>query len=564
MKCFCTAALIGMFVLGHAVAQSAPADASSGATHSGRATLSGSVIKEPGSDPVKKALLELIAESQSDGQNYTALSGADGSFRIENITPGRYHLFVERAGFQEIDRHHRKTDGRVLTLAAGQDLKELSIRLQAAAVIEGRVTDEDGDPMADAQVAVLRQSFASGHTHWEQAGAERTNDRGEYRIAALAAGHYYISVTPPPDFRSLIETTNHGPATSSSGNSNPPAASYQTSYYPGTADRAQAVPVALHGGEEFPANFSMTPAPSLSIRGSVVNLPANTSAAIMLQSKDFGLVLNGAEMHADGSFEIRGVSPGAYTIVASVENGSAALIARQSVQLTNVNLEGLRLAPQSGGLIRGRLRMESGKSDPSQVFLILRAADGDDDMSALGQGEGFSPVAHVGADGSFEWKNVPPGNYSVEISEASTMPDWFLKSVTAGGHDGLESGFNVSGGAVTLDLLASGNGAVVEGVVTGAKDEVVADAAVIAVPGLLLRNHPERYRKAVTDQRGRFSLRGLPPGDYTLYAFDSLEGDEFYNPEFLKLYEGQGIALRLNEGERKNLRVKSVASEDQP
>jgi hypothetical protein len=559
-----------MFATCQANAQSVAADVNGGsaASQSAKAVLAGIVTKEPGSDPVKKALIELIAENQGEGQNYTALSGADGSFRIENIAPGRYRLFVERAGFQEIDKHRRKAEGRVLTLMAGQELKELSIRLQAAAVIEGRITDEDGDPMADAQVAVLRQSFASGHTQWEQAGAERANDRGEYRIAGLAAGHYYVSVTPPPDFRSLIETTNRVTAPASGGNSNPQMTSYQTTYYPGTTDRAQAVPVRLHGGDEFPANFSLTPSPSLSIRGSVVNLPAHTGAAIMLQSKDFGLVLNGAEMHPDGSFEIRGASPGSYVIVATVENGAAPLIARQSVQLTNVNLEGLRLAPQSGGTIRGRLRMEAGgngRPDASEVFLMLRSTDGDDDMmGALAQADGFSPVAHVGADGSFEWKNIPPGNYSVQISDASTMPDWFLKSVFAGGHDGLESGFSVSGATVALDLVASGNGAVAEGAVTDSKEEAVAGAAVVAVPDVRFRNHPERYRKSITDQSGRFSLRGLPPGNYTLYAFESSEGDEFYNPEFLKLYEGQGKTLRLSEGERKSVQIKAIPGEDQP
>lgn len=119
---------------------------------------------------MKKALIELVAESQSDGGNYTALSGADGGFRIENIVPGRYRLFVERTGYQEIDKHSRRTDGRALTLGAGQELKDLVIRLQAAAVVEGRVTDEDGDPMAEAQVAVLRQTLSPGAvtgSRWE-------------------------------------------------------------------------------------------------------------------------------------------------------------------------------------------------------------------------------------------------------------------------------------------------------------------------------------------------------------------------------------------------------------
>ena len=274
------------------------------------------VTKDPGSEPLKKALIELIAESQSDGSNYTALTGVDGGFRIENIVPGRYHLFVERTGFQEIDKHRRRAEGRVLTLTAGQELKDLVIRLQAAAVVEGRVTDEDGDPMPEAQIAVLRQTFVAGHSHWEQVGAERTNDLGEYRIPGLTAGNYFVSVTPPPNFRSLIETAGNAPATHALSDKPSPAA-YQTTYYPGTRDRAQAAAIQLHAGDDFPANFSLAQSPSLTIHGSVVDLPPGSTAAIMLQSKDFSLVLNGAEMHKDGSFEIRDVSPGAYTIFAT-------------------------------------------------------------------------------------------------------------------------------------------------------------------------------------------------------------------------------------------------------
>jgi hypothetical protein len=553
-------------------AQSPPSSAAQTSTHA-QASLSGIVTKDPGSEPMKKALIELIAESQSDGANYTALTGVDGGFRIENIVPGRYHLFVERTGFQEIDRHQRRSEGRVLTLSAGQDLKDLVIRLQAAAVVEGRVTDEDGDPMPEAQVAILRQTFVAGRSHWEQAGAERTNDLGDYRIAGLAAGNYFVSVTPPPDFRSLIETTGNAPPHGAATSDKAALAAYQTTYYPGTRDRGQAAPIQLHAGDDFPVNFSLTPSPSLTIRGSVVNLPAGTTAAIMLQSKDFSLVLNGAEMHKDGSFEIRDVSPGAYTIFATVDNAAAPMMARQALQIASANVEGVQLSPQVGGSIRGRFRMEGAvansgdaRLDPSQMFLLLRSADGDDDaLGAVTVGEGAPSLAHVNADGSFEWKNVSAGHYYVQISDAGSLPDWFLKSVAAGGREVVVSGLSVSGGTTTLDVLASANGAVAEGVATNQKDEPVADAVVVAVPEARFRAHPDRYRKVLSDQSGRFTLRGLPPGEYTLFAWESVDGEAFYNPEFLKNYEGQGKTLRVSEGDRVNAQLKTIPTvEDQP
>ncbi|HXC42491.1 MAG TPA: carboxypeptidase-like regulatory domain-containing protein [Candidatus Dormibacteraeota bacterium] len=575
MKVF-SAALLWLIVLAVA-ALSAQTSLSSGAQTSSptHATLSGIVTKDPGSEPVKKALIELIAESQSDGGNYTAVTGADGGFHIENIAPGRYHMFVERTGYQEIDKHHRRTDGRVLTLSAGQELKDLVIRLQAAAVVEGRVTDEDGDPMPEAQVAILRQSFVAGRSHWEQVGAERTNDLGEYRIPSLAAGNYFVSVTPPPDFRTLIETSGN-PTSVLSGNvaaEKPAPVSYQTTYYPGTRDRGQAAPIQLHAGDDFPANFSLTPGPSLIIRGSVVNLLPGSTAAIMLQSKDFNLMLNGAEMHKDGTFEIRDVAPGAYTIIATADNSPVPMMARQALQLTTGNVEGLRLAPQPGGSIRGRLRMEtSGNSrpDPGQIFLALRSVDADDDAFGTFAG-GVLPVAtHVSADGSFEWNNIPAGHYSVQISEASALPDWFVKSVAASGRDAADSGFSLSGSTMTLDLVVSSNGAAAEGAVTNQPDEPekdtpVADAVVVAVPEPRFRSHPDRYRKALTDQHGHFTLRGLPTGDYTLFAWESVEGDAYYDAQFLRNYESQGKTLHVNQGDRASIQLKAIpAAEDEP
>jgi hypothetical protein len=445
-------------------------------------------------------------------------------------------------------------------------------------VVEGRVTDEDGDPLPDAQVAVLRQTFVAGRSHWQQAGSERTNDLGEYRIAGLAAGNYYVSVSPPPDFKSLIAAASNAPAADAGGDAHSAdphsadvhtggATAYATTYYPGTQDLRQAAAVQLHAGDEFPVNFSLTPSPSLVVRGSIANLAAGASALVMLQSKDFNLTLNGAEIRKDGSFEIRDVAPGAYNVVATV-SGATPLMARQALQVGSENVDGLHLVPQAGGWVRGRLRVESksvARLDAGQFFLSLRSAEGDDDvLGALSLGEGFGTVAHVSGDGSFEWKNVPPGRYYVELAgDPGASADWFIKSVTAGGREATDTGFSVGGVAAPVDLVASANGALVEGVVTDAAGGALANATVVAVPEARLRTRTDRYRKMVSDQSGHFTLHGLPPGEYTLFAWESVDGEAYYNPEFLKSYEGQGRALLVREGERKNLQLAVIpAAED--
>lgn len=520
------------------------------------ATLQGIVVKDPGSEPVKKALIELIAESQKDAGNYTALTSSDGSFRIENIAPGSYRLFTERTGYQEIIKHHH-SQGRVIALTAGEELKDLVIHLRASAVIEGRVTDEDGDPMADAQVAAFRRTFVAGHTHWEQIGAERTNDLGEYRISALASGQYFVSVTPPPDFRSLIETAGSKPQ-GAAPPEKPANYAYQTTYYPGTRERAQATPIQLNAGDDFPANFSLTQSPSLTIKGSVTNLAPGASVAIMLQSRDFSVVMNGAEMRKDGTFEIRDVSPGAYTIVATVDNATPPMLARQSLQVAE-NMEGVRLNPQIGGAIHGRIRIEGGtgtRTNASQIFLQLRSAeDADDSQTSLG----VEPIAaQVNTDGSVEWKDIAPGKYFVQLTESSATADCYLKSVAAAGREVSDSGLTAGSGVTPLDVVIDVNGAAVEGIAADASGAPVADAQVVAAPEPRFRRLPDHYRKASTDQSGHFRLRGLPPGDYTLYAWESVEGEAYLNSDFIRNYEGQGKGLHLSEGEHVSLPVRVI------
>ena len=59
-------------------------------------SIAGTVIKQPGSEPLKKVLVQVIAENQKEGGNYTASTDADGHFHIDDRLPGD-NAFVEAA-----------------------------------------------------------------------------------------------------------------------------------------------------------------------------------------------------------------------------------------------------------------------------------------------------------------------------------------------------------------------------------------------------------------------------------------------------------------------------------
>jgi hypothetical protein len=137
-----------------------------------------------------------------------------------------------------------------------------------------------------------------------------------------------------------------------------------------------------------------------------------------------------------------------------------------------------------------------------------------------------------------------------------------LKSVSANGREVSDSGVSVSGGAIVLELVASAAGGSVDGVVIDHKGDAVANAVVVAIPEARMRRRVDRYSKTVSDQSGHYVLRGMRPGDYTMLAWESVDGEAYYNPEFVKGFEAQGSAIRVEEGERKTLQLDAIPDRD--
>jgi len=556
--------ILSAFVLASAQEPASTAHASS---------IAGAVVKEPGSQPLKKVLVQIVAENQKEGGNYTASTDADGHFHIENVVPGRYRIFIERTGFVGVNEHGLKSDVNVFTVQAGQAVEDLLFRMLPTAVITGRITDEDGDPMSG--VRVVAQKKKPDKSSRESVGTEATNDLGEYRLAGLFPGQYWIVAMPPPDFRDYEKQDKW------SAGEPQPDTRYVNTYYPGTYDAMLASPVTLKAGDEMPVNFTLVPAKTYRVRGLITGITVAQKPSVELFSKaGDSYRANANEVGPDGRFEVRGVAPGSYVVRASTPTESQSFTAHQDVSVVAADVDGVKLTPQPSFTLSGHLHIEgSAAADFTQYSANLRLAELPDDPGFFMSQEFFGTNAPVDRLGNFEWKNVTSGNYIVQVYGGDGQ-GFFLKSVKLGGRN-IETGFTASGPA-TLDLLVSTKGGTVEGAVVLREkekekaadtdhvsndhvnnDHPVANATVVAVPEEKYRKLPDRFVTGSTDQHGRFTIRGLAPGSYTLYAWQDLEDGVYRDPDFLKSQEANGTAVKVEEDSHQTIELKlSPAGEE--
>jgi hypothetical protein len=91
-------------------------------------------------------------------------------------------------------------------------------------------------------------------------------------------------------------------------------------------------------------------------------------------------------------------------------------------------------------------------------------------------------------------------------------------------------------------VIAGSQGATVDGTVNNDHQEAVIGGQVV-----LMSNSSRRPTKvATTDQQGWFAIRGIPSGDYQIFAWDNVEPNAYFDPSFLDHYASQGTPLHLD------------------
>ena len=509
---------------------------------SSAAVVEGNVVNKVTGAPVRHAHVMYLRLPGSNPAPISTDTDSDGRFSI-SLEAGSYRLWVERPGFerQAYGSSTAQGAGSVLTLAAGQEMRDINFRIVPLGAIAGRVLDEEGEPLQGAAIQVLRFSFTSGTRKLIPVSGASSNDRGEYRAYGLSAGRYYLLATlrgvppsHPPETDGLLSDVQE------------PLAAL---YYPGVLDFGSASQISLPEGGELEADFHLQRIHAVTVRGRLFGAVedfSNSRIQVVLAHNDGNTAsfINRATAtvdNASGRFEFHGITPGSYLLIASQLYGERSLSGRVPVEINADNPQqavNVSLSPAFD--LAGTIEIEGGNAKFPAIVIRLAASEG----LVLGQ----QPWAKVGPDGSFRLAAVTPAIWDFTLD--GLPGDLWIKSASLGNLDVLHGELNLSSGAKgPLRIVLARNGAQVSGTVT--QNGQPCNGVVVLAPAAAdLQGSAQMYRSMATQDQGTFVFKGVRPGAYKLFAFQDVEPMAWLDPEFLKPVESLGEAISVGEGER--------------
>jgi hypothetical protein len=516
--------------------------------------------------PLSTANLQSQLTSLSGKTPPTTTTDRDGVFTFKDIAAGSYTVRVQKEGF------FGKPEGGVYQPTAAINVRVLpketanaNLSMAPGAILGGRIYDANGQVMSNANVQIFTVAYAFGHAVLAPLVAKVTDDRGEYRLFWVPPGDYYLAVTPRPP-----APTPGVPASTLT----------VKTFYPGVTDIGQARLVSIRGGEDMGGmNIGIQAARAFKVSGQISSLlpppappqlgaPGVNGAVLMLLNRDHAAPDDGGTRAAGtvpllpttGQFELANVLPGSYELFARVSDPSVASAgappfawgrARFEVRENDVSNISITVPPSLE--VRGTVASAGAAKIPPNTRVTLLPADAARKHPAYQLV--FTRSGLVAPDGGFSVPAVLEGHYRV-AGVAGLGPDLYLADVRQGAMSVFDLGFNISARSNDPIQLVVGSGAgTVEGVVRESPLKGFPGANVVLVPEASRRENLALYFPTTSDASGRFVIRGVPPGDYKLFAWESIPPFAYQNSAFMARHEERGWVVHVGQGGTSNSEV---------
>ena len=518
------------------LAQSGSANAQPTAAIPGTAQISGMIRSASDDKPLARARVVATADTLPGPR--ATITNSDGSYSFTDLPAGTYTVSASRTGYAtQVYGQGRSMSGTPVTLGAGQRVANIDLALVPGGVIAGRILDEDGSPFAGAAVEALVTRTEAGTNTLFSMATGQTDDRGEFRLFGLGPGEYYVSAEDPA-FRTISSARD--------------VLHYSPTYYPGTPFADQAKRITIAGTAESPRiEFRIRLVPPARVSGRLIaydGKPLLSGTVIMSPVEGQGVPIPppaDITILPDGGFVFGHVVPDRYQIRALGQSdpAGAALFAVFTADVMGTDVQGISMTLRPGALVDGRVAVDAKHTTKPPMLSTLRVRAPFTDGSAFGD----ALTGTVQPDGTFEIRGVMSGAHQFVLD--GLQPPWVVKTVMLHGSDVTDLEVPVAERDQLHDLRITIAEAAseVSGIVQNARNVPIANMGVMVYPKVPLfwRRTSRRMRVTFTDRDGRFSVPGLPAGEYLAVASSTIDETDFGHRERLQALQAYAVPFRL-------------------
>lgn len=539
--------LVGFAAFGHPSSIQIPAKSDQDTADRYSGVIRGRVFTAEGESPLARVTVTLFSsDGRGNERPRTVRTDNRGEYEFSDLESGRYLLRATRNGYlpqiygqKTSSGSGRRQRGTPLSLASGQTLHSISFKMIRGGVVEGTVVDQHNEPRSRVSVRLSSYESYGGERKLFPVGRAETDDRGRFRLFDIPPGSYYLSAAPPLLY----------------GRMGGEERSFPPVYYPGVLSPLDAAKVQVAAGEEVGGfYFTLFETRSYSASGRVLAAEGKPAHAVwIISSRESGeAFIAGMESSANtdlqGEFKVAGLLPGRHRLHARAGEDDKPRMASTVVEVADQDIEGLTLVLGAGAEVSGRIVTDRQDSDLDwrRIWLEMDPI-GESSRTFFGGESG-----RVEEDFTFKIKNLPeasyrlvvrlpPGNHYVESIRLQTeeLVDRPIEVRSADRLDGVE-------------IHVSSEGGQVGGVVEKEEAREVAKGATVLVfaADSDYRGPNSRFtRTTQTDQSGRFSLKGLVPGEYLLCAVTDHESGFESDLDYLASLERDSERIDLASGQ---------------